>query len=341
MIHLCYIISQMNHSPSVLLLSAPIVEWLCPLDLCVDAVAKVFKEQGEGEPLPAGVLGVPLPNGGFHIKAAARSNGRGYFAAKLNGNFPGNPCAGLPTIQGLVILSDSDDGTPLAVIDSASVTRLRTAAATAVAARHLALRGADVALIVGCGAQALAQLAAIHEVRPLAGALAFDSAPQAAIRFAAHASKVLGIPVQMAGNLADAALAADVIVTCTPSRAPFLETSHVRAGAFIAAVGADHPAKCEIAPALMARSAIVTDVTAQCAAYGDLHHALVAGAVALGDVRAELGDVVAGRAAGRRDDEEVVVFDSTGTPIQDVALAALAYERAVACGSGRSFRFGG
>jgi ornithine cyclodeaminase/alanine dehydrogenase-like protein (mu-crystallin family) len=108
----------------------------------------------------------------------------------------------------------------------------------------------------------------------------------------------------------------------------------VTPGAFVAAVGADNPHKHEIAVDLMAASAIIADVTDQCATLGDLHHAIDAGVLRRDDVRAELGQVVAGLRAGRHSPAEVVVFDSTGTALQDVAAAALAYERAVASGRG-------
>jgi len=293
---------------------------------CIDAVAIVFKAHGNGEPMPGGVLGVELPGGGVHIKAAARLSGRPLFATKINSNFPRNAASGRPTIQGLLVLMDAVTGEVLATMDSGPVTRLRTAAATAVAADHLAAADASVAAFIGCGAQALDQLRTVHHVRPLDAATAFDLSAEAAERFAALASEELGLPVRVA-SLADACRQADIVVTCTTSREAFLLPEHVKPGAFVAAVGADNPHKSEITPRLMARSAVVTDVTSQCAAFGDLHHAIEAGLMKPADVRAELGEVVAGRRRGRHDESEIVVFDSTGTPIQDVALAALVWEK--------------
>jgi ornithine cyclodeaminase/alanine dehydrogenase-like protein (mu-crystallin family) len=108
----------------------------------------------------------------------------------------------------------------------------------------------------------------------------------------------------------------------------------VPAGGFVAAVGADNPEKQEIDPALLAASTVVVDVLEQCATIGDLHHALTAGLMVRGDVRAELGEIVAGQKAGRGTDDEIIVFDSTGTALQDVAAAALVYQGAIAAGRG-------
>jgi alanine dehydrogenase len=129
-------------------------------------------------------------------------------------------------------------------------------------------------------------------------------------------------------------------VTCTPSRKPFLLLRYVRPGTFVAAVGADSPDKQEIDPELMAAGTVVTDVLDQCAAIGDLHHALEAGAMSRDAVHAELADLVSGKRRGRKADEEITIFDSTGTALEDVAAAAVVYEKAVARGMGINVAFG-
>lgn len=320
------------------------VEQLLDLPACIAAVEQAFRLTGDGHLLPSGVLGFPVPDGGFHVKAAllpGEAAAGGCFATKINANFPGNPTArSLPTIQGLLALFDTDTGVPLAVMDSIAITRLRTAAATAVAARYLAAPGARTVAIVGCGAQASAQLAALCLVRPIEQAVAVDRNPVAAEAFALASSSRLGIPVTAATRLARAVAASDIVVTCTTSRRAFLSAGHVAPGTFIAAVGADNEHKQEIEPALMAASVVITDSTAQCSAFGDLHHAIAAGAMSADDVRAELGDVVADPARGRRDPREIVIFDSTGVALQDVAAAALVYRRATAEDAGLSMCFG-
>jgi ornithine cyclodeaminase/alanine dehydrogenase-like protein (mu-crystallin family) len=145
--------------------------------------------------------------------------------------------------------------------------------------------------------------------------------------------------LSMARSLPEACRASDVIVTCTTSKSPVLHQGEVSPGAFVAAVGADNEEKHEIDPALMARSRVITDITDQCARIGDLHHAIEAGVMSQRDVHAELGEVLAGSRPGRMSESETVIFDSTGAALQDVAAAALVYERALAAGRGVPFSF--
>lgn len=178
-------------------------------------------------------------------------------------------------------------------------------------------------LVAGCGVQGVAQARAVKRVRPIERVFAYDTNRAAAEAFE-------GEPV-------DRIVDADIVITCTPSRTAFLE--RVRPGTFVAAVGADSPEKQEIAPSLLASSRVVTDVTEQCATIGDLQHAIAAGAMTRSDVCAELGEVVAGRKPGRTSVDDVIIFDSTGMALQDVAAAAIVYERAVAAGRGVEFAF--
>jgi ornithine cyclodeaminase/alanine dehydrogenase-like protein (mu-crystallin family) len=140
----------------------------------------------------------------------------------------------------------------------------------------------------------------------------------------ALAVEIDGVAVQ---DLNAAAGQADLIICCTTAREHYLDLHMVRPGSFIAAVGADSPNKGEIAPTLMAAAKVVTDVTAQCAEMGDLHHAIEAGSMTRADVYAELGQLLVGEKAGRTSPDEIIVFDSTGTGLQDVAAAAAIYER--------------
>lgn len=323
---------------TIRILSAEDVDTLLTPEDCIAAVEDAFRRWGLGEVAAPGVLGVHVDGGGFHIKAAAMVvSGREYFCAKTNGNFPANPEGrGLPSIQGIIVLFDAETGTPLAVLDSMRVTELRTSAATAVAARHLARRDAGAVTLVGCGAQAASQLRALQAVRPLARVLLLDRSRARAEQLAIDLSSELSADVEVASSLSDALAVSDMCVTCTTSTGPFLTREMVRPGTFVAAVGADNPVKHEIEAGLLAASKVVADSLEQCATIGDLHHALVAGAMRREDVHAELGEVVAGLRPGRERDDEVIVFDSTGTALQDVAAAALVYERAVATDRGRT-----
>ena len=318
---------------SVIVLDASAVRDLLTIEECIAAVEHAFKLYGEGKAPSPGSLAIHAEHGTFHTKAGTLDLGRRYFAAKTNANFPGNAERfGLPTIQGVIALFDAERGTPLAILDSREITSLRTGAATAVAVKYLARADASIATMCGCGVQARAQLAAVAAVRPLARVYAVDRSRDNAVRFAQEMSNELGIEVIAVSDLATAARNSDICVTCTPSREPILHAGDVTRGAFVAGVGADNPDKQELDVALLARSAVVVDILDQAVTSGDLHHAIAAGVMTREDVRAELGAVVAGRTAGRLHDDEIVVFDSTGTALQDVATAAVVYEKALAAG---------
>lgn len=208
------------------------------------------------------------------------------------------------------------------------MTLRRTAAASALAARLLARADARTLAVCGRGDQGRAHLVALAPLFPLARVFAWDADAAAAERFAQEMRASTGLAVEPARELAAATARADLIVTCTSARRPFLGRDHVQRGAFIAAVGADNPEKSEVEPGLLASAKLVVDVLAQCAVMGDLHHALAAGAMAQTDVYAELAQLVTGQRAGRTRDDEILVFDSTGTAIEDAASAAFIYERA-------------
>ena len=322
---------------SLLLGAAEISELLGP-DACRAAVERAFALYAEGKMSPPGVLGVPCEGGGFHLKTGLLDGATPYFAVKVNANFPENGRRfGMPTIQGLIVLADARHGQPLAVMDSAAITCLRTAAATAVAAKYLASPQAHVLTICGCGVQAAPQVRALARVLPLERVYAFDLSAARAERLAEDLRCELKLEALVAGDLAEAVQRSQVCVTCTPSKRPFLRPEHVAPGTFIAAVGADSPEKQELEPELLAGAKLVVDVLEQCAIMGELHHALEAGVMTREDVHAELGAVVAGRKPGRTSAEEITIFDSTGMGLQDVAAAAVVYEKAVAGGVGMRF----
>lgn len=310
------------------------------LDECIRAVENAFRLHGEGRALGPASLGVPAEAGGFHVKAGGLPLSRPYFAAKVNGNFFENARRfGMPNIQGLIVLCDAENGYPLALMDSIEITIARTGAATAVAAKHLARQDSRVATICGCGNQGAVQLRVLARSFGLEQAYAFDREPESARRFAQAMSRELGFPVEAVSEPGPPALRSDICVTCTPSRRYFLERSMVSPGTFIAAVGADSPEKQEIDPEILASSTVVADVLEQCSQIGEIHHALEAGTISAASVHAELSEVVSGKKPGRTRREEITVFDSTGTALQDVAAAAVVFEKALAEGLGTRFDF--
>ena len=318
-----------------LILTKRDVQQLLEIDACIDAVSEAFIAQAAGYALKSGVLGTHVDGGGFHVKTSGLNRGRRYFAAKINANFPGNRLKnGLPTIQGVIALYDSSNGALLALIDSVEITTLRTAAATAVAAKQLARGESSTVTVIGCGAQGRSQLLALSRVRSLVRAHAYDVDGHIASEYANEMSRVIGCCVEPVTDYRGAARESDIVVTCTPAHFPVLSSSDVRKGTFIAAVGADNEDKQELEPALLATSKVVVDILEQCATIGELHHALDEGVMRREDVHAELGDIVSGRRPGRSSDAEVIIFDSTGTALEDVAAASLVYERALETGTG-------
>jgi ornithine cyclodeaminase/alanine dehydrogenase-like protein (mu-crystallin family) len=302
-----------------------------------EAVAAAFRAGAEGAAATPEPMHIAAAEGGFHVKGARLAvGGRAYAAFKVNGNFPGNrERHGRPTIQGVIVLCDADDGRVLAVMDSIEITLRRTAAASAVAAQHLAQPQARRIALLGCGAQAWPQLEALAEVLPLAEGACWDQDPRAAQALAARAAG-LDVALKPVADLAEATAGAEVIVTCTTARAPFLQPAHVAPGAFIAAVGADAPHKSELAPDLFRGAAVVVDSRAQALAMGDTRHAVAAGAIGPRNIRAELGELVAGLKPGRTGADEIAIFDSTGVALQDVASAARTYELALERSLGRA-----
>jgi ornithine cyclodeaminase/alanine dehydrogenase-like protein (mu-crystallin family) len=294
-------------------------------------IEQAFRSLAAGELATPAVGHTAGREGGiFHVKAAARTRGAARAVIKINGNFPANPARrALPTIQGFVGLFDAECGRVLALLDTGEITARRTAAASALAARLLAVPHASRLAILGCGVQARYHLEALRGLFAFESLRCYDTDGASADAFAG-AARACGIEAAVAGSPRDAARDAHIVVTCTTSARPFLGEGDVAPGCFIAAVGADNPSKQEIDPTLMRRARVVPDLLAQAAAMGDLHHAIAAGAMTASDVHGELADLVSGRVPARRSVAEIFVFDSTGTAIEDLAAAELAYEIASA-----------
>ena len=317
------------HSEGTLILTRRHVAELMRFDDYLSAVERAFRSYAHGQTQLPGVVDINATDGAFHIKAASMETNQKYVAVKVNGNFPQNATRyGLPTIQGAILLCDGASGYPLALMDSIEITMQRTGAATILGAKYLARSDSTTALICGGGNQGRVSLLGLHSLLPVERAFVFDKNSAATKSFAEQMSSTLGIVVTPVASLRDAARESDVIVTCTPARSPFLGPDDVSPGTFIAAVGADSHDKQELDSRLLATHKVVVDILEQCATIGELHHALKAGLMKKSDVYAELGEVVSGSKPGRISPEEIIILDTTGAAIQDVAAAAVAYERA-------------
>lgn len=328
------------NSTDTLLLTRCNVSQLLSIEESIAAVEQAFKLYALGEAQAPGVLGIHAQDGGFHIKAGISNLSKSYFVAKINANFPGNSKKyGLPTIQGVIAVFNAENGRLLALMDSIEITIIRTGAATAVAAKWLAKEKAKTATICGSGNQGKISLRAVMKVRQLDKVCVFDTDEKNAEQFARDLSEELGISIQVVKDLKVAVKQSDICITCTPAKKYFLLREYISPGTFIAAVGADSEDKQELEPSLLISGKIVTDITGQSATIGELHHAIKQGLTTVDGIHAELGQIITGQKAGRESDEEIIIFDSTGTALQDVAAAAIVYEKALINKIGTNLKF--
>jgi alanine dehydrogenase len=282
----------------------------------LEAVRDAFVAYARGEwTMPPKVYVPAYPEGDFRAMPAL---GAGHALLKWVTSFPGNPAQGLPTVTGLVLLSDATNGMPKAVLDAGAVTSLRTGAAAVLAAETLGRADAETAAVIGTGVngEAAAQTFIARGRRVQLWDLDRTRAESVAERLGAEVAP---------GR--DEALAADLLVTVTPGKNILLEEGSLGPGQHASLMGADGPGKAEIAVEELARVRVFCDDWEQASHNGELVHALEAGRLQRDDVT-ELGSVLAGDAEGRRGDDEVTVFDSTGLAIQDLAIALAAMEHA-------------
>ena len=286
-------------------------------------------------------VGFVIEGGSIHVKSGLLPGSHLAFASKVNVNLPDNwKCRKLPTIQGVVVVSDPKDGRPLAIMESIALTGIRTAATAALAAQFGARKDAKRVAIIGCGAQAKYQLEGFRAVFPLEITHVFDIDEARAQVFASTYSTPRSL-VRVAPSAREAVAEADICLTCTTSKAPVLTEDLDLRGCFVAAIGADNPEKNEIAAALMGRARLLVDDIDACASGGDLNHALQAGKLTKEHVHADLADLVAGRKRGRLTEAELVIFDASGSGVQDVATAWAAYQEARRAGVGGRFDLSG
>jgi ornithine cyclodeaminase/alanine dehydrogenase-like protein (mu-crystallin family) len=280
----------------------------------IASVREAFERHARGEwRMPAKVYLDSSPYGDFRAMPAL---GDGLALLKWVTSFPGNSAKGLPVVRGEVLLSDAETGEELAVIECSSVTSLRTGAAAAVSAQVLAAKGASSVGIIGCGvngAWAARCLAAAGYGR----GVCFDVRASAADALAEELGWRAGDRAKAAGQ--------DVVVTVTPGDEPVILAGDLRPGQHIAVLGADAHGKQEVELSAIERCRLFCDEWEQASAGGELANGVEAGVVSREGVT-QIGDVLGG-ASGRRDDEEITLFDSTGLAIQDLAICRAVYER--------------
>jgi ornithine cyclodeaminase/alanine dehydrogenase-like protein (mu-crystallin family) len=296
--------------------SARHVEAAVSPERAVEAVRDAFVAYARGEwSMPPKVYVPAYPAGDFRAMPAL---GAGHALLKWVTSFPGNPARGLPTVTGLVLLSDASDGSLRAALDAGAVTALRTGAAAVLAAETLGRQEAETAAVIGAG------------VNGRAAGKTFLARGRSVMLWDVDDQRARAVADELGADLAssrEGALAADLLVTVTPGHEILLPEGWLQPGQHVSLMGADGPGKAEIAVAELARIRIFCDDWDQASHNGELVHAVEAGAIAREDVT-ELGTVLAGLAPGRESPGEITSFDSTGLAIQDLAIALAAMERA-------------
>jgi alanine dehydrogenase len=288
-------------------------------DRALEAVRDAFVAYARGDwTMPPKVYVPAYPAGDFRAMPAL---GAGHALLKWVTSFPGNPAQGLPTVSGLVLLSDASNGLLKAALDAGAVTALRTGAAAVLAAETLGRSGAQTAAVIGAG------------VNGEAAARTFVARGRRVLLWDVDRGRAESVAGRIGADVAasrDDALDADLLVTVTPGREIVLEEGSLQPGQHASLMGADGPGKAEIAVGELARlrgGRIYADDWEQASHNGDLVHAVEAGVLTRDDV-SQLGDVLIGTAEGRTSEGDITIFDSTGLAIQDLAIAIAAMERA-------------
>jgi ornithine cyclodeaminase len=296
--------------------------------VAVDAMRDAFRADGEGRAHVPGVINLQIArhHGEFHVKTA-HIDGIPHIAVKIASGFYDNPAKGLPSGSGLMVVFDATNGLPVALLlDNGFLTDIRTGAAGAIAADVLAPRTVRTVGVLGSGLQARWQIRCLKCVREFREIVAWS--PTAA-RLDAYCAEMraAGFDARPAVSPREVCFEADVLITATPSREPLVRAEWLRPGQHITALGSDSPGKQELDAECLARAdLLVVDRLTQCAAFGELRHALDAGLLRADRVHAELGEIVAGLKAGRTSAEQITVADLTGVGLQDTAMAGAAWQ---------------
>ncbi|WP_344882464.1 ornithine cyclodeaminase family protein [Zhihengliuella alba] len=326
-----------------LILNASSLQAAIDMPSTVEAVERVFADSARGtavQPTPV-AMGVGPVDSSFIVMpgvAAAES----LASVKLLADIPSNAGRGLPTQRSSIMLTNHVTGETLALLDGRVPTRIRTAAASAVASRHLARADSRVLALVGAGALAVAHVEAMLCVLPIERIVVWSRTSERVEGFRAAVAHH-GLEVVAAASVEDVFTESDVVCTLTPSVEPIVRGEWFRAGQHINAVGArPRPGEREIDSAGMARARVFVDHRGTAAAKsGEYLLALAEGAIAEADIIGELGQVIGGDVVGRTGAADVTLFNSVGIGLQDLAVGRLAYDRAVELGLGHDVDMSG
>jgi ectoine utilization protein EutC len=295
----------------------------------VAAIREAFRADGEGRTIVPPVINLAMPDGRgeFHVKTAY-VGGLSRLAVKVASGFPDNPMRDLPSGSGLMAVFDTRTGLPSALLlDNGYLTDLRTGAAGAVAADYLAPRDVRTVGVIGSGVQARHQVVCLQAVRSFERLIAWSRSPSRLEAYVVEMQQRLGIEVSAAADPELVCRSADILITTTPSRAPIVAAHWLRPGVHVTAVGADSPGKQELDQScITSANLIVVDRLSQCLTFGEIAAAHAAGLISEADIHAQLGEIVAGKKAGRARADQTTLCDLTGVGFQDTAIASLVLE---------------
>lgn len=317
----------------MLIISESLAQELVSIEDAIEAVAATFIAMAQGKarnyPVVREVVG--HADAVYGVKAGADISAP-FLGLKAGGYWPHNLPRGLTNHQSSTLMFDPETGRASGLVSANYLTGVRTGAASALATRALARADATVLGIIGTGGQSVHQLRATAKVRGLTRVHAWDPMPENVARFAASVT-ALGLDYVAETSPQAVAEAAEIIITVTPSQKPILLKDWIRPGTHISAMGADTKGKQELDPALVAAARLFVDEAAQAISIGECQHAYAQGMIGAADLTA-LGEVLGGRAEGRRSGTEITLFDGTGVALQDLVVADLAMRRAMETGRG-------
>src|SRR5216110_970704 len=298
-----------------------------PYSVAIAAVERGFRALGRGEaalPDPM-VLELREQQAEVHVKGAHLAGGR-HIVLKVATGFYKNRARGLPSGDGLFLLLDAETGIPDVLLEEHGyLTDLRTAAAVALTLRYLAPKDAKAALLIGAGALARLTARAMIAEMPLERLTLWNRTPDRADALAKELASVVATSVAPA--LEHAVRDHRIVVTATASTTALIKAAWLTPGTHITSAGTGSPEKVELEPEVLGKAdKLIADRVAQTERYGNLHHALAAGVVTRESVYGELGDLAAGRVAGRETASEITVADLTGVGVQDAAIAQAVVE---------------
>ncbi len=318
----------------VLLLDAETVRNLLDVEDVIRAVEEAFREKALGRVQMPPKQYIFFDGGDWRIMPAYIPY-FGVAGVKTVSVNPGNPKRGLPTVIAIVELVDPETGHPLAIMDGTLLTAWRTGAAGAISAKYLAPSGASIMGVIGAGVQGRMQAVfTIHAVPSITRVKIYDVRRSAAESLASMLEREYGVDAEVVDDASAAARGVDVLATCTPARSPVVRREWIEEGTLINAIGADAPGKEELEPSILREAKVIVDDIEQAVHSGEVNVPISKGYLRPEDIYAELGEIVAGLKPGRVSDDEIIVFDSTGLAIQDVAAASTVYKRAIERGAG-------